>query len=165
MFVVIVKPMAFRVLFAIIVYYNLDINQMDVKVVILYKMINQLVYVQIPKYLETNVNKKIVCKFLKVIYGLKQALRYWYKRLSKFLLEKLELKQINADHNIFVTSIDINGPIVSIFVDDIKVMCIKRLGYIKKIKWKYATTFDMVNIRPIGFYLDLKVEKDHQKQR
>lgn len=40
-----IKPMAFRVLFVIAAYYNLDIDQINVKTAFLYGMIDQLVYV------------------------------------------------------------------------------------------------------------------------
>lgn len=106
--------MAFRVLFAIAAYYDLEIDRMDVKTAFLYGLIDQLVYVQIPKGSENSNTKGMVYKLLKVLYGLKQALRLWYERLSQFLLEKLGLHRINADHNIFVTTAGINGPIVYI---------------------------------------------------
>ena len=48
-FAAVIKSMAFRVLFAIAAYYDLDIDQMDVKTAFLYGIIDQLVYVQIPK--------------------------------------------------------------------------------------------------------------------
>lgn len=106
----------------------------------------------------------MVCKLLKALYGLKQAPRLWYKKLSKFLLERLGLKWINADHSIFVTSAKINDPIVSIFVDDIKVIGTKESGHIKRVKAKLSAAFEMVDMSPISFYLGLKVEKDRQKQ-
>ncbi len=156
--------MVFRVLFAIAAYNDLDIDQMDVQPAFFYEMINQLVYVQISKGSEDATNKEIVCKLLKAFYGLKQAPRLWYERLSKFLLEKLGLKQINADHSIFVSSSGINRPIVSIFVDDIKVIGIKRLGHIKKVKRELASVFEMIDIWPISFGLGLKIERDRQKK-
>ncbi len=156
--------MAFRVLFAIAAYYDLDIDQMNVKTTFLYRMIDQLAYVQISKGSETIANKRIVCKLLKALYGLKQAPRLWYERLSKFLLEKLGLKQINKDHSIFVTPPGINRPIVSKFVDDIKVMGVKRSGHIKKVKRKLAAEFEMIDMGPISFYQGQKVEIDRQKK-
>lgn len=48
--------MAFRVLFAIVVYYNLDIDQMNIKTAFLYGIIDQLVYIQILKSSEINTN-------------------------------------------------------------------------------------------------------------
>lgn len=106
----------------------------------------------------------MVCKLLKVLYSLKQASRLWYKRLFKFLLEKLGFKQINANHNIFVTLTSINGPIVSTFINNINVIGMKKLGYIENFKNKLAVVFEMVDIRSISFYLGLKVEKDCQKK-
>lgn len=106
----------------------------------------------------------MVCKLLKALYGLKQALRLWYKQLSKFLLEKLGLYWINANHSIFVTKAGIEGLIISTFVDDIKIMGVKRLEVIKQIKKKLATAFDMVDMSPISFYFCLKVERNRIKK-
>ena len=67
--------MAFRVLFAIAVFFNLDIDQMNVKTAFLYRFINQLVYVEIPKSIKIKPNCNLVCKLLKALYGLKQSPR------------------------------------------------------------------------------------------
>lgn len=48
-FAAVIKSMAFRVLFAIAAFLDLDIDQMDVKTALLYGLINQLVYVEMPK--------------------------------------------------------------------------------------------------------------------
>lgn len=79
MFAAIIKPIVFRVLFTIADYYNLNIDQRDIKTAFLYKMIDQLVYMQILKEFENSTNKKMVSKLRKVLYNLKQALRFWYK--------------------------------------------------------------------------------------
>ena len=84
--------MVFRVLFAIAVFYNLDIDQMDIKTAFLYGLINKLIYVKLPKGMETKANKNMVYKLLKVLYNLKQSPRLWYKKLSAFFLEHLGLK-------------------------------------------------------------------------
>lgn len=133
--------MAFRVLFAIAAYYDLDIDQIDVKTAFLYGLIDQLIYVKIPKGTETSATQDLVCKLHKALYKLKQLPRLWYKRLSIFLLEKLGLQRINADHNIFISLSGLNGPIISTFVDDIKIMASKRSGFIEKVKAKLATAF------------------------
>ncbi len=74
-FAAVVKPMAFRVLFVIAAYCDLDTDEMDVKTAFLYRIINQLVYVQIPKDSEDANHKRMVYKLLKAFYGLKQALK------------------------------------------------------------------------------------------
>lgn len=163
-FAAVVKPMAFRVLFAITAYFDLDIDQMDVKTAFLYGLIDQLIYVKMPKGTEMKANKNMVCKLLKALYSLKQLPRLWYKRLSTFLLEKLGLRRTHADHSIFITKAGLNGPIVSTFVDDIKIMGTKGSGLIGRVKAKLTVAFSMVNMGPISFYLGLKVIQDREKK-
>lgn len=156
--------MAFRVLFAIAAYYDLNYDQMDVKTAFLYGLIDQLIYVEIPKGTETEANKNIVCRLLKALYGLKQSPRLWYERLSGFLLEKLGLACIYADHSIFITKASLNGPIVSTFVDDIKIMGIKGNSFIARVKAELVAAFLMVDMGPISFYLGLKTTRDQEKK-
>lgn len=122
-------------------------------------MIDQLVYVQIPKGSERIANKGMVYKLLKALYDLKQAPRLWYKWLFLFLLKKLDLKQINADHNIFEIAKGINGLIVSMIIDVIKSMSVKEWDHIEKVKLILITAFEIVDISLISFYLRLKVER------
>lgn len=72
----VVKPMAFRALFAIAAYHDLDIDQMDVKTAFLFGIIRQLIYIKLPPEYE---KPGIVCKLLKGLYGLKQSPRIWYE--------------------------------------------------------------------------------------
>ncbi len=71
MFAAVVKPVAFRVLYAIAAFFDLDIDQMDVKTAFLYGLIDQLVYVEISKGTKSVSNRNMVCKLLKALYGLK----------------------------------------------------------------------------------------------
>lgn len=155
--------MAFRVLFAIAAYLDLDIDQIDVKTAFLYGLIDQLIYVEMPKGTETEANKN-VCKLLKALYVLKQSPRLWYESLSAFLLEKLGLKRTPANHSIFISEAGLNGPIVSTFVDDIKIMGPKGSDFIGKFKAELAAAFSMVDMGPISFYLGLKVIRDREKK-
>lgn len=74
-FITVVKLIAFKVLFAIAAFLDLDIDQLDVKTVFLYDLIDQLVYVEIPKISEIETNCDKVCKLLKALYSLKQLPR------------------------------------------------------------------------------------------
>lgn len=48
-FAAVVKPMAFCILFAIAEFYNLDIDQIDVKTAFLHGIIDQLLYMEVPR--------------------------------------------------------------------------------------------------------------------
>ena len=163
-FAAIVKPIAFRVLFAIAAYYDLDINQIDIKTAFFYRLIDQLIYVEIAKGTETEVNKDIVCKLLKALYGLKQFPQLWFERLSGFLLEKFGLARIHADHSIFITKAGLNGPIRSKFIDDINVIAPQGSGIIQRIKTELTAAFSMVDMGSISFYLGLKIEQNREKR-
>lgn len=41
--------MAFHIFFAVAIFFDVDINQIDVKIVFLYGLINYLIYVEISK--------------------------------------------------------------------------------------------------------------------
>lgn len=99
----------------------------------------------------------MVCKLLKVLYGLKQSLYFWYKRLLDFLLQKLSFSYINADHNIFIISIGLDGPIVRILIDNIKIIKTKGSEAIQKVRSELVTTILIVDIGLISFYLGPKV--------
>lgn len=49
----------------------------------------------------TQVEKRMVCKLHKAIYGLKQSPRAWYAKLS-FVLEKTEFIRSNVDSLLFI---------------------------------------------------------------
>lgn len=53
---------------------------------------------------------------------------------------------------------------MSTFIDDIKVMRMKKSDYIKKVKQELAAAFEMVNIGLINFYLGLKVKSNYEKK-
>lgn len=99
----------------------------------------------------------IVCKLLKLLYKLKKFPKLWYKRLSNLFFEKIYLQQINIDYSIFVFAAGINSLIVSIFVDNIKIIGVKNSGLISRVKEKLTVVFKIVDMNPISFYLSLKV--------
>ncbi len=159
----VVKPMAFRTLFALAVFFDLDIDQMDVKTAFLYSLIDQLIYMEIPKGTETEATKNMVCKLLKALYGLKQSPRLWYEQLSTFLLKKLGLKRIHADHSIFVSGEWLKGPVLSVFVDDIKIMAPKDSRIIQRVKTELTASFSMSDMGPISFYVGLRIDRDRER--
>ncbi len=99
-FTSVVKPIAFKVWFAVAAFFDLDIDQMDVKTAFLYGFIDQLVYVDIPKGSETETNQGMVCKLLKALYGLKQSPRLWYERLSDLNSDWRGSKPIKASSSL-----------------------------------------------------------------
>lgn len=68
------------------------------------------------------------------------------------------MTRINANHSIFVIEIGLNGPVVSTFVDDIKIITLKNNEIIGCVKAKLTFAFLIVDMGLISFYLGLKVK-------
>lgn len=63
-----------------------------------------------------------------------------------------------------MTRLGLEEPIVSTFVDDIKIMGPKITKVIAKVKTKLAAIFKIVDIGPISFYLDLKIKRNQENR-
>lgn len=74
------------------------------------------------------------------------------------------MKHIYADHNIFITTINLKNPVFSIFVNNIKIMVPKKSKIIEKVKAKLTVVFFILEMRLIGFYLGLKIDQNRDKQ-
>ena len=78
---------------------------MDVKSVFLNSTIKEEVYVkQFPGFEDYEYSNHVF-KLNKTLYGLKQASRAWYERLSKFLIDN-NFKWENIDNTLFIKKRD-----------------------------------------------------------
>lgn len=158
-FAAVVKPMAFRILFAIAASLDLDIEQMNVETAFWYGVIQELIYVHMPPGFKIT---GMVCRLKKGLYGLKQSPRLWYEKLSGFLLEKLGLTKLHADHGIFATKDGFRGTIVSSFVDDLNIVAPKGSGLTTMVENELKAAFSMVDMGPISYHLGLKIERNEE---
>lgn len=71
-FAAVVNPIAFRALFAIVAFYDLEVEQLDVNTAFLHGIIDQLLYVDVPRENEQQW-KDQVCRLKNVLNGLKQS--------------------------------------------------------------------------------------------
>ena len=96
---------------------------MDVKSAFLNGYLNEEVYVEQPKGFVDPSFPNHVYKLKKAMYGLKQALRAWYERLTQFLVDQGYRKE-GTDKIMFVK--DDNGRlmIAHIYVDGILGVCV-----------------------------------------
>ena len=59
---------------------------MDVKTTYFNRNIDEIIYIVQPEYFVSRDPKKIVCKLIKSIYGLKQASRQWYHKFHQVII-------------------------------------------------------------------------------
>ena len=81
----IVKLSTIRVILSIRAVENLYLEQLDVTTAFLHDEIDEDIYVQQPIGFVVSSKEDLVCKLRKSLYGLKQALRLWYKKFDGFM--------------------------------------------------------------------------------
>lgn len=70
---------------------------------------------------------------------------------------------INANYSIFFIQAGVNKPIISTFINNIKIMALKNSNIIIQIKSKLAITFSIINMESISFDLGLIIDYDQSK--
>ncbi|GKD40693.1 putative ribonuclease H-like domain-containing protein, partial [Tanacetum coccineum] len=109
---------AIRLFLAFASYMGFMVYQMDVKSAFLYGEIDEEVYVTQPKGFEDPFHPKHVYRVVKALYGLHQAPRAWYARLSTFLL-KHNYRRGSIDKTLFIKKNSRDIILVQVYVDDI----------------------------------------------
>ena len=73
---------SFKIIMALVAHYDLELHQMDVKMVFLNEDLEENIYMAQPKSFVVKGKERIGCRLKKSIYGLKQALRLWYSKFD-----------------------------------------------------------------------------------
>jgi len=99
-FALVARLEAIRLVLSYVVNHGIILYQMDVKSAFLNGVIEEEVYVKQPPSFEDLKHPDHVYKLKKSLYGLKQASRAWYDRLSNFLI-KNDFKRGQVDTTLF----------------------------------------------------------------
>ena len=74
-----------RVVLGLVASLDLELEQLDVKIVFLHGDLKKEIYMDQPKRFKVKGKEHMVCKLKKSLYGLKQAPRQWYKKFDSFI--------------------------------------------------------------------------------
>lgn len=94
-----------------------QVHQFDVNNAFLHGDLHEDVYMRFPPGMN-NSSSQLVCKLKKSLYGLKQASRQWYDKLSSKLNAKGLIRYEN-DHSLFIKKLENSIVIVAVYVDDV----------------------------------------------
>jgi hypothetical protein len=96
-----------------------------------------------------------VCKLLKSLYGLKQASRKWYEKLTGFLLQQ-GYKQSASDHSLFILYNDACFTALLVYVDDV-ILAGNSITEIERIKTALDAEFKMKDLGKLKYFLGIEV--------
>jgi len=84
----VVKYSSIQILLALVAQYKLELDQLNVKTAFLHTDLEEKIYMSQLTGFKTARKENMVCKLKKLLYGLKQSPRQWYKRFDSFIRGK-----------------------------------------------------------------------------
>ena len=130
---------------------------MDMKSAFLNGFINEEVFVEQPFGFESFNFPNHVFKLKKALYGLTQAPRAWYERLSKFLIfSGFKMGKINT--TLFIKTKDKDMLIVQIYVDDI-MFGTTNGSLCEEFSKSMHSEFEMSMMGELNFFLGLQIKQ------
>nr|GEX76353.1 putative reverse transcriptase, RNA-dependent DNA polymerase, Gag-polypeptide of LTR copia-type [Tanacetum cinerariifolium] len=149
------KLVTVRTLLAVATKKGWIIHQLDVNNAFLHGDLDEEVYMKIPKGFAKEGEIR-VCRLRKSLYGLKQASRNWYKKLTSFLLS-LNFEQSKADYSLFTYQKAGVYVAILIYVDDVMIVG-DNSEKIQQIKQQHDDEFSIKTLA-LKYFLGIEVAK------
>jgi len=113
----VVKMKTNRVLMTVVVKKGWLLHQLDVNNAFLHGDLHEEIYMHLPQGAHSSL-PNVVCKLRKSLYGLKQASRQWYAKLSEILFQR-GFKHSENDYSLFCRKSQDSFLFLAVYVDDI----------------------------------------------
>jgi hypothetical protein len=133
---------------------NWFIHQLDVNNAFLHGELEEDVYMVLPHGVIASKPNQ-VCKLVKSLYGLKQASRRWYERLTAFLVQH-HYTQASSDHSLFVKASSTSFTLLLVYVDDV-IICGTSIDEINSMKHALHTSFKIKDLGLLKYFLGIEV--------
>lgn len=161
-FAPVVKHVSIRILLAIVVEEDLELEQLDVKTAFLHGELEEKIYMEVPEGYEDQFGEDEVCLLNKSLYGLKQAPRKWNEKFDSYIKEIGFQK--NPYENCAYTKTLADGSLIYllIYVDDMLVAA-KNMSVITELKQQLSIKFDMKDLGPAKRILGMEITRDRSK--
>jgi hypothetical protein len=153
-FVSMIKSMNYKTMYVIIVVNDWNIEQMNVKMIFLYKKILEDVYVV--QFTSFKQSDNQVCKLNKALYDLKQFSKVWFETLITFFFF-LNYVSLNVEFNVFMK----NDIMIVIYVNDL-IFTRFNLATIFWLKNVLNERFEMSDLNSCIYYLDMMIFRNRR---
>ncbi|GJT55828.1 retrovirus-related pol polyprotein from transposon TNT 1-94 [Tanacetum coccineum] len=153
-FAPVAKMVTLRALLAIAISHDWIIEQLDVNNAFLHGDLHEEVYMQVPQGYAQQLPPNTVCRLKKSLYGLKQANRQWFEKLTTFL-KTLGFRQSYVDTSLFTLQTANTFLSLLVYVDDILIAGNDR-SLITHLKANLDVKFSIKDLGPLHYYLGIE---------
>jgi transposase InsO family protein len=161
-FAPVAKLASIRSTIAISIAYNWELHQMDVKSAYLNGELDEVIYMEPPPgYLPESSSRK-VCLLQKSLYGLKQAGRQWYKKLSMSFAD-MGFSKCTVDHAVFFIQNDDGKSIICCATDDLTIAA-SSPTFMSKVKSLLNERWEMKDLGELHWMLGMEVKRDRERR-
>ncbi|KAK7332845.1 hypothetical protein VNO80_29601 [Phaseolus coccineus] len=150
------KLTTIRLLLALASAYNWHLHQLDVDNAFLHGDLDEEVYMTPPPGLITSKPNQ-VCRLTKSLYGLKQASRQWFAKLSSFLIS-VGFVQSSSDYSLFIKKTACTFTALLVYVDDI-ILAGNSMEEINSIKNSLHSSFRIKDLGQLKYFLGLEIAR------
>ena len=140
---------------AIVAYFDLELNQMDVEIVFLNRGLYEDVYMTQPVGFVMTGKEHMVCKLKKSIYGLKQASRQWYLKFDMIVTAN-GFKENIVDQCIYMKVSGSSFIFLVLYVDDI-LLASNDTDLLFETKQLLFSYFDMKDLGEASYVLGIQI--------
>ena len=149
-----------RFLLSIVVAFDLEVEQMDVKTTFLHGDLEEEIYMKQQEGYTVKGKKEMVCKMKKSLYGLKQSPRMWYQKFDTYMLG-LGFTRSKEDHCVYFKLFGDHLIYLVLYVDDMLLIGNNK-EIIQDVKTQISSKFDMKDLSASNFILGMEIKRDQE---
>ena len=158
----VVKHSSIRILLALVAQFNMELVQMDVKTTFLHGDLEEEIYITQPDGFKVAGKENWVCKLNKLLYGLKQSLRQWYKRFDQFMIGQ-NYTRSSFDHCVYFRKLQDGSFIYLLLYFDDMLIASRNQGEICILKAQLSKEFKMKDLGEAKKILGMEIVRDRQR--
>ncbi|KAJ3708504.1 hypothetical protein LUZ61_012209 [Rhynchospora tenuis] len=156
-FAPVAKMVSVRTFLAVAVARGWELHQMDVHNAFLHGDLHEEVYMRLPPGFASKHPGK-VCRLRKSLYGLRQAPRMWFSKLTE-ALKAYGFTQSYADYSLFTLEKQDTFLAILVYVDDL-VIAGNNSDAIVRFKQYLSSTFHMKDLGALKYFLGIEIARN-----
>nr|XP_016457873.1 PREDICTED: uncharacterized mitochondrial protein AtMg00810-like [Nicotiana tabacum]XP_016457931.1 PREDICTED: uncharacterized mitochondrial protein AtMg00810-like [Nicotiana tabacum] len=152
-----------KCLLALVVKMGWTIFQLDVNNVFLHDDLHEEVYIKIPPKMDvssTSESSPFIYRLKKSLYGLRQASRQWFSKLSEALHSRGYISSLN-DYSLFTKSSSDSLVVLAVYVDDI-LLVVDDISELNSLKQFLDSQFKIKDLGLVHYFLGLEISQHPQ---
>lgn len=153
---------SFRIVMALVAYFDLELHQMDVKIAFLNGNLDEAIYMVHPQGFAVKGKEHMGCRLRKSIYGLKQASRQWNLKFDE-VIKRFGFRENVVDKCIYVKFKGGKLIILVLYVDDI-LLASNDKNMLHETKNFLSTHFDMKDLGEASYVLGIEIHRDRSQR-